>query len=212
MPPRVFGFDQEVRRKGNSDLRLDGAVDGRFIHDENEWTFDLRSMGEDNTEFRGPWLHAHRQQGEVITLELCAPSVMTDTQPVEISIVPRWDAYGVELNSQSIEVYPYQEPEWQINPDSSKLEDGSVMSISGSLFNNTQSGDVTFEFALNASLLMPLRWQNKAWLALEPTKQLRSLSQEPLKRILISAPSSMKVCEDSPPYRQGHRFEILDRN
>ena len=49
-------------------------------------------------------------------------------------------------------MYPYQEPEWQINPDSSKLEERSV-SISGSLFNNTQSGDVTFEFALNASLL-----------------------------------------------------------
>ena len=69
-----------------------------------------------------------------------------------ISIVPRWDAYGVELNSQAIEVYPYQESEWQINPDSSKLEERSV-SISGSLFNNSQSGDVTFEFALNASLL-----------------------------------------------------------
>lgn len=137
---------------GELSLRLDGAVDGRFIHDENDWTFDLRSMGEDNTEFRGPWSHAHRQQGSVITLELCAPSVMTDAQPVGISIVPRWDAYGVELNSQAIEVYPYQESEWQINPDSSKLEERSV-SISGSLFNNSQSGDVTFEFALNASLL-----------------------------------------------------------
>ena len=100
---------------GELSLRMDGAVDGRFIHDENDWTFDLRSMGEDNTEFRGPWSHAHRQQGSVITLELCAPSVMTDAQPVGISIVPRWDAYGVELNSQAIEVYPYQESEWQIN-------------------------------------------------------------------------------------------------
>ena len=137
---------------GELRLDLEGAVDGRFIHDESDWTYDFRSIGVDNAEFRGPWSHSHRQQGPIITLELCSPSVMMNTQSVVLTIVPKWDAYDIELNSQSVKVYPYRESEWQIDADSSRLAERSV-NITGSLLNNTRSGDVIFEFALNASIL-----------------------------------------------------------
>ena len=133
-------------------LNLSGAVDGRFVHSEHDWTFDFRSLGPDNTEFRGPWSHVHRQRGDNITLELCSPSLMASVDPVIFTIVPTWDEYQTELNRVSIVVYPYQESEWIIDTDSSTLLHREV-TISGSLLNNSQSGEVMFEFALNASFL-----------------------------------------------------------
>jgi DNA-directed RNA polymerase subunit F len=139
---------------GPGDLWLDlsGAVDGRFVHGDEDWTFDFRSLAADNTEFRGPWSHEHRQRGEMITLELCSPSVMPSQHPVIFDIVPTWNGFDVSLNSQTITVYPYHESEWEIDGKSTQLMERTV-NITGSLLNNSHSGRVIFEFALNSSVL-----------------------------------------------------------
>ena len=142
-----------IKMYGAGDLWLDlsGAVDGRFFHEDEDWTYDFKSLEDDNTEFRGPWSHEHRQQGDFITLELCSPSIMPSQDPVTLTIVPTWDGIDVTLDSQTIVLYPYQASEWEINENSSQLMERFV-DITGSLLTNSQSGNVTFEFALNSSM------------------------------------------------------------
>ena len=147
---------QLTKMYGNGELYLDlmGASDARFTNALDVWTYDIKSLAIDRSEFRGPWALEHRQAGEYITVELCAPTVFDSMGAVEFELVSSWAQYGVELDTSILQVFTYSAVQWSLDGTVNSTTIGHRnATINGSLINNTNSGNVTFEVAINPLLL-----------------------------------------------------------
>jgi hypothetical protein len=135
---------------GNLSFELNGAEDIRFTDPALYWTYDIKTLAADRSEFRGPWQHVHDTAGEQLTMKLCAPSENLGTELKTFELQTTWTDYNIDLNSENFTIVPYKPASWNVtSPENFTIFNNSFLPISGYLVESANSGPVTFAAALS---------------------------------------------------------------